>query len=195
MKKAILFLAVVIGLNWSALAQTTNWSLDPSHSSVEFTVTHLVISEVTGKFKKFDVSVQSDKADFTDAKISFTADVNSIDTDNENRDKHLKGDDFFNAEKFPQIKFVGKSLKKITDKKYELVGDLTIRDVTKAVTLNVNYGGTVVDPWKNTKAGFKITGTINRKDYGLKWNVLTEAGGAVVSDEVEIAVKLELVKK
>jgi polyisoprenoid-binding protein YceI len=195
MKKATLFLAVLIGLNWSALAQTTTWGLDASHSSVEFTVTHLVISEVTGKFKKFDVSVQSDKADFTDAKISFTADVNSIDTDNENRDKHLKGDDFFNAEKFPQIKFVGKSLNKITDKKYELVGDLTIRDVTKTVTLNVNYGGTVVDPWKNTKAGFKITGTINRKDYGLKWNALTEAGGAVVSDEVELVVKIELAKK
>lgn len=195
MKKAILFLAVVIGLNGSALAQTTNWALDASHSSVEFTVTHLVISEVTGKFRKFDVSVQSDKADFTDAKISFTADVNSIDTDNQDRDKHLKSDDFFNAEKFPKIKFVGKSLKKITDKKYELVGDLTIRDVTKTVTLNVNYGGTVVDPWKNTKAGFKITGTINRKDYGLKWNAITEAGGAVVSDEVELAVKLELAKK
>ncbi|MCU0392662.1 MAG: YceI family protein [Thermoflexibacter sp.] len=195
MRKLILFFVLFIGSNLVASAQTTNWALDASHSSVQFNVSHLVISEVTGKFGKFEISVQSDKADFTDANISFTAEVNSIDTDNEDRDKHLKSDDFFGAEKFPQIKFVGKSLKKVKGNQYKLTGELTIRDVTKTVILDVIYGGTVIDPWKNTKAGFKIVGKINRKEYGLKWNVLTEAGGAVVGEEVELVVKIELAKK
>ncbi len=195
MKKSLLFFAFAIAFNFAVSAQTTNWALDASHSSIQFNVTHLVISEVTGKFNKFDVSVKSDKADFTDAKISFTTETNSIDTDNADRDKHLQSDDFFNAEKFPQIKFVGKTFKKGKGNKYTLTGDLTIRDVTKAVTLDVIYGGTVVDPWKNTKAGFKISGKISRKEFGLKWNTLTEAGGAVVGDEIELIGKLELVKK
>jgi polyisoprenoid-binding protein YceI len=195
MRKLILFFVLFIGSNLVASAQTTNWALDASHSSVQFNVSHLVISEVTGKFGKFEISVQSDKADFTDANISFTAEVNSIDTDNEDRDKHLKSDDFFGAEKFPQIKFVGKSLRKVKGNQYKLTGELTIRDVTKTVILDVIYGGTVIDPWKNTKAGFKIVGKINRKEYGLKWNALTEAGGAVVGEEVELVVKIELAKK
>jgi len=195
MKKVILFFAFVVAISSAVSAQTTNWALDASHSSIQFNVSHLVISEVTGKFNKFDVSVKADKADFSDAKISFTAETNSIDTDNADRDKHLQGDDFFNAEKFPQIKFVGKTFKKGKGNKYTLTGDLTIRDITKAITLDVVYGGTVVDPWKNTKAGFKISGKISRKEYGLKWNTLTEAGGAVVGDEIELIGKLELAKK
>lgn len=195
MKKSILFLAFIAAFSAAVSAQTTNWALDASHSSIQFNVTHLVVSEVTGKFNKFDVSVLSDKPDFSDAKISFTAETNSIDTDNENRDKHLQSDDFFNAEKFPQIKFVGKTFKKGKGNKYTLTGDLTMRDVTKTVTLDVTYGGTVVDPWKNTKAGFKISGKISRKEFGLKWNTLTEAGGAVVGDEIELIGKLELAKK
>jgi polyisoprenoid-binding protein YceI len=195
MKKVALFFAFGAILNLTVYAQTTNWALDAAHSSIQFSVSHLVISETTGKFKKFDISLQADKTDFTDAKISFTAEVNSLDTENEDRDKHLKSDDFFNAEKFPQIKFVGKSLKKAKGNQYKLTGDLTIRDVTKTVTLDVIYGGTVQDPWKNTKAGFKIVGKISRKEYGLKWNTLTEAGGAVVGDEVELTCKVEFAKK
>ena len=195
MKKLTLFFAFALIFQFSTFAQTTNWALDASHSSVQFSVSHLVISETTGKFKKYDVSVQADKADFSDAKISFTADVNSIDTENADRDKHLKSDDFFNAEKFPQIKFVGKSLKKGKGNNYTLTGDLTIRDVTKSVTFDVVYGGTVKDPWGNTKAGFKIVGKVSRQAYGLKWNTLTEAGGAVVGDEVEFTCKIELAKK
>lgn len=195
MKKLVLFFAFALVLHVSIFAQTTNWALDAAHSSIQFSVSHLVISETTGKFQKYDIIVQSDKADFSDAKISFTADVNSIDTENADRDKHLKSDDFFNAEKFPQIKFVGKSLKKGKGNQYKLTGDLTIRDVTKTVTLDVAYGGTVKDPWGNTKAGFKIVGKISRQAYGLKWNTLTEAGGAVVGDEVEITCKVELAKK
>ncbi len=195
MKKSILFFAFLLAFSAAVSAQTTNWALDASHSSIQFNVMHLVISEVTGKFNKFGVSVLSDKPDFSDAKISFTAETNSIDTDNADRDKHLQGDDFFNAEKFPQIKFVGKTFKKGKGNKYTLTGDLTIRDVTKTITFDVTYGGTVVDPWKNTKAGFKISGKISRKEFGLKWNTLTEAGGAVVGDEIELIGKLELAKK
>ncbi len=193
MKKHLL--SFVLGLAVAAqVSAQAKWNVDASHSSISFNVSHLVISEVTGQFKKFDASVTADKADFTDAKINFSADVNSVNTDNEQRDGHLKGDDFFNAEKYPQLKFVGSSLKKVSGNKYKLTGDLTIRDVTKKVTFDVVYGGTVTDPYKNIKAGFKIIGKINRKEYGLKWSALTEAGGAVVGDEVELVAKIELTK-
>jgi polyisoprenoid-binding protein YceI len=191
--KLILFLAIGSFIFNSANAQT-KWTIDNSHSNVKFTVTHLVISEVDGSFKTFNGSLTSDKPDFTDAKIEFTVDVNSINTDNDARDKHLKGDDFFNAEKFPQMKFTSLLFKKISDKKYELTGNLTLRDVTKKVKFDVVFGGTVKDPWGNIKAGFKATTTINRLEYGLKWNSLTEAGGAVVGPDVEIKINAEFVK-
>lgn len=194
MRNFLISLATALLLAANLQAQG-KWEIDASHSNIQFNVTHLVVSEVNGSFRKFSGSASTDKADFDGAKIEFSADVNSIFTDNENRDKHLMGDDFFNAEKFPKLTFVGKSFKKIGDKKYELVGDLTIRDVTKTVTLQATYGGTITDPWKNTKAGFKLSGTINRKDFGLKWNALMEGGGAVVGDEVELVCKIELLKK
>jgi polyisoprenoid-binding protein YceI len=172
-------------------AVTTNWNLDKTHSSVKFSVDHLVISEVEGNFKMFEGSMKDAGTDFSGAKINFTVDVNSINTDDEKRDGHLKGADFFDAEKFPQMKFVSSNFKKVAEKKYLLQGDLTIRDVTKKVNLMVNYGGTTKDPWGNIKAGFKATTKISRKDYGLKWNTLTEAGGAVVGDEVRIQVNVE----
>ena len=172
---ALLALFSLVSIN----AQS-KWTVDKSHSKVQFSVTHLIIAEVTGQFKSFDANVEASKDDFTDAKIEFSADVNSVTTDNEGRDKHLKSDDFFNAEKFPKITFVGKSFKKVNGKNYKLVGDFTIRDVTKQITLDVVYNGSVKDPWGNTKAGFKIKGEVNRFDYNLKWNTLMEAGGAVV---------------
>lgn len=176
-----------------SLNAQTKWTADKAHSKAQFSVTHLIISEVTGHFKSFDVNVQSSKDDFSDAKIDFSADISSIYTDNEKRDAHLKSDDFFNAEKFPKMTFKGKSLKKIDGKNYKLVGDLTIRDVTKEVTLDVVYNGTV-QAWGTTKAGFKIKGEVNRFDYNLKWNTLIEAGGAVVGKTVYITVDLELQK-
>ena len=184
----ILVLFVVLSIN----AQS-KWTADKSHSKVQFTVTHLIISEVTGQFKSFDINVQSSKDDFSDAKIDFSADIASINTDNEKRDSHLKSDDFFNAEKFPKMIFKGKSFTKIDGKNYKLVGDLTIRDVTKEVTLDVVYNGTV-QAWGQARAGFKIKGEINRFDYNLKWNTLIEAGGAVVSKTVYITIDLELQK-
>jgi polyisoprenoid-binding protein YceI len=132
----------------------------------------------------------SKNVDFIDAEISFTVDVKTINTDNEMRDKHLQGDDFFNAEKFPQMKFKGTSFKKVSGNKYVLEGDLTIRDVTKKVKFDVVYRGTQKDPYGNTKAGFKATGSIKRLEYGLKWNVMTEAV-SVVADDVNIVINLE----
>lgn len=172
----------------------SKWTVDKVHSTVKFSVQHLVISEVEGSFRSFDGSIVSKNDDFTDAAIDFTVDVNSISTDNEMRDNHLKSDDFFNAAKFPTMTFKSKSFKKVSGNKYELVGDLTIRDVTKPVKFDVVYGGTVKDPFGNIKAGFKATAVINRFDYGLKWNALTEAGGAVVGNEVNVSLKLEFTK-
>ena len=172
-------------------AQATTWNIDNSHSNVKFSVSHLVISDVEGAFKSFNGTIQTSKSDFSDAQIDFSIDINSINTDNEGRDTHLKSDDFFNAEKFPQMTFKGTSFTKLSGNKYALEGDLTIRDVTKKIKFDVTYGGTVKDPWGNTKAGFKVKGIINRFDYNLKWNTLTEAGGALVGKEVEIVLNLE----
>lgn len=192
MKKAVF--VVLLALSFTFVNAQTAWKIDRSHSNVGFAVTHLIISEVTGQFKSFDGNIEFSKEDLSDAKINFSIDVASITTDNEGRDKHLKSDDFFNAEKFPKITFVGKSIKKIDGKKFKLVGDFTMRDVTKSITLDVVYNGTVKDPWGNTKAGFKISGEVNRFDYNLKWNNLMEAGGAVVSKDVAMSVNLELSK-
>lgn len=190
-----LFLATASAfMAFAAMSQTNTWKTDNSHSNVKFSVTHLVVSDVDGNFKNFAGTVTSTKPDFTDATIDFTVDINSINTDNESRDKHLKSDDFFNAEKFPQMKFKSTSLKKVSGNKYTLEGDLTIRDVTKKVKFDVVFGGTIKDPWGNTRAGFKATGAINRFDYNLKWNTLTEAGGAVVGKEVNITLNLEFVQ-
>lgn len=193
MKKAFLALAAFV-ITLAASAQTT-WKSDNSHSNVKFTVTHLVVSEVEGYFKVYNGSISAAKPDFTDAVINFSVDVNSVNTDNENRDKHLKSDDFFNAEKFPQMNFKSVSFKKVSGNKYALEGDLTIRDITKRVKFDVTYGGTVKDPWGNIKAGFKAKGTINRFDYNLKWNTVTEAGGAVVGKDVEVVLNLEFAQQ
>ena len=193
MKKLFALLLVAIAFTSTSIAQTAKtWNVDKMHSAVKFTVSHLVISEVDGSFKIFDGNLVSTKEDFTDAKINFTVDVNSINTDNTGRDGHLKGDDFFNAEKYPKMTFVSTSFTKKSGSMYELTGNLTIRDVTKKVTFAVKYGGTTKDPYGNTKAGFKATGTINRLEYGLKWNTLTEAGGAVVGSDIDLTVNLEM---
>lgn len=170
------------------------WKIDKSHSEIKFKVKHLVISTVTGQFKDFDATVESEKSDFSDAKISFWADVNSIDTRNEQRDAHLKSADFFDAENHPQITFVSKSINKNSDNEFEIFGDLTIRGVTREVKLNVIYNGTVKGFGGGEVAGFEINGKLNRFDFGLKWNALTEAGGIVVGDEVKIEISCELIR-
>jgi polyisoprenoid-binding protein YceI len=193
MKREIKFLiAMVIGMMIISKSEAqTKWTLDNAHTGVKFTVTHLVISEIEGAFKSFTGSMTATKPDFSDAQIDFSVDIASINTDNEMRDTHLKADDFFNAEKFPKMIFKSISMNKLSGNKYELTGNLTIRDVTKKVKFAVTYGGTVKDPWGNVKAGFKATATINRLEYGLKWNTVTEAGGAVVGSDVTIIINAE----
>ena len=177
----------------SVAAEPSKWVVDPAHSNVKFSVTHLVVSEVGGSFKIFDGSMETSKPDYSDAKISFSVDITSINTDNENRDKHLKSDDFFNAEKFPVMKFESTSFTPAGANKYKLAGNLTIRDVTKPVVFDVTYGGSV-NAMGGTRAGFKAKTTIDRFDYNLKWNKATEAGGLVASKEVDVIVNVELKK-
>ena len=171
------------------------YKIDPAHSEIGFKVKHLMISNVSGSFEKFDATMTAEKDDFTDASISFEADADSVTTNNEQRDTHLKSDDFFNAEKFPKLTFKSSTIKKIDDENYKLTGDLTIREITKKVTLDVVYGGNIVDPWGFTRAGFEITGKINRKEYDLKWHAITETGGFVVSDDVKLHLHIEMVKQ
>jgi len=193
MKKNLLSLAA--GMLLMTTTHAEGWKLDAAHSKIQFKAAYLLISDTEGDFKKFDGTFSSSKADWTDLKTTIAVDVNSINTENEMRDGHLKGDDFFNAEKYPQIKFESTSVKKIGDKQYVLNGNLTIRDVTKQVSLPVVFNGMVKDPWGNTKVGFKSTGKINRKDYGLKYNGAAGTGEAVVGDEVEFIVDLVLIKQ
>ncbi len=171
------------------------WTIDPAHSEVQFKIRHLVISTVSGSFKKFEGTIESDTDDFTDAKIQFTAEAESVFTNNEQRDAHLKSDDFFNAEKYPKITFVSTEIIKEGKDEYILKGNLTMRDVTKPISLDVDYGGTTVDSYGQTKAGFEITGKVDRQDYGLKWSVVTEAGGIVVSDDVRLIMSIQIVKQ
>ncbi len=172
---------------------TTKWGIDPTHTEVQFKVKHLVIATVTGFFKKFSGSVESSSDDFDGSTVSFSLDVNSIDTNQTDRDAHLKSPDFFAAEQYPTVDFKG-TIKKVSGNDYKLVGDLTMRGTTKAVELSAEFGGIMVDPWGNTKAGFEINGKVNRKDFGLNWSAVTEAGGVVVSDEVKLHLNVELAK-
>lgn len=171
------------------------WKIDPAHSEVQFKVKHLMITTVTGYFKQFDLEVITESDDFaTASKIEFTADINSIDTNNQQRDTHLKSADFFDADNHAQLKFVGKKYEANGDEA-KLHGDLTIHGVTKPITLNVEFGGIVVDPYGQTKAGFTVSGKISRKEFGLTWNAVTEAGSVVVSDEIRVHCEIQVVKQ
>jgi polyisoprenoid-binding protein YceI len=171
------------------------WKIDPAHSEIQFKVKHLMITTVTGYFRKFDLLVETENEDFnTTKRIEFSADINSIDTNNEQRDTHLKSDDFFNAQAYPELRFVGKKYESSGDHA-KLHGDLTIRDITKPITLDVEFGGIVVDPWGQTKAGFTIKGKISRKEFNLRWNAVTEAGQVVVSDDIRIECDVQVVKQ
>jgi polyisoprenoid-binding protein YceI len=170
------------------------WKIDQSHSEIKFKVRHLVISTVTGQFNNFDASIETVNDDFTNAKIYFDADVNSINTKDEKRDAHLKSADFFDAENHPKLKFISKSFTKKSDDEYEVTGDMTIRGITKEVKLNVLYNGTVTGMDGKPVAGFDISGKLNRQDFGLKWNIALETGGVLVSDEVKIEIFAEIKK-
>ena len=176
------------------MATATTWVIDPTHSEIQFKVKHLVISTVTGSFKSFEGSVESETEDFEGAKVSFSADTASVDTNQAQRDEHLKGSDFFDSEKYPKISFAGVLASK-GDESYTLKGDLTVKDVTKPFSFDVEYGGNMTDFYGNNKAGFEITGKINRKEFGLEWSAVTEAGGVVVGDDVKLIANVQVVKQ
>lgn len=191
MKKQLIFLfaSMILGL---AVNAQDNWTIDKSHSNIRFTVTHYVVSEVDGDFKDFEGTITGAANDFVGAKVQFVAKAASINTSNEGRDKHLRGDDFFSVETYPDIKFGGNIIKE--NGKYFLVGDFTMRDVTKPIKFDVKYNGKLATS-RGAKAGFKVTGSVNRFDYGLKWSRLLEAGGLSVGEEVQINCNIELNEK
>jgi polyisoprenoid-binding protein YceI len=170
------------------------WTIDPMHSEVQFKVKHLVISTVTGSFKKFNGEVISSDDDFNNANIHFTMDVNSIDTNQHQRDEHLKAGDFFNAQVYPEINFESTSFSKKGDDEYKLKGNLTMKGVTKPVELDVEYGGSEKDQMGNTKHGFEVTGKINRKEFGLTYNALTETGGLALGEDIKLVANIQIAK-
>lgn len=172
------------------MENNTNWSIDNAHSEIAFKVKHMMISTVTGHFEDFEATAKTNGDNFNNAVIEFRAKTASINTKNKDRDAHLKSDDFFNSEKFPEMKFVSKSF----DGEH-LIGDLTIRDVTKEITLKADFNGVAVDPYGQTKAGFEVTGELNRKDFNLTWSAITEAGSIVVSDKVKLVVDVQFIKQ
>ncbi len=191
LKITLLALLVIVTSAYAA----TKWTIDKAHTKIQFTAEHMKISEVTGEFKEYEGSIKSEGDDFENATINVNIMVNSINTDNEKRDKHLKGEDFFHAEKYPKITFKSTSLEKMEGDKYKMSGKLTMRGNTQEEEFTAVHNGTVKDPWGKTKSGWKVTGTINRFDYGLEWNKTLEAGGLVVGEEIDITADVELAKK
>lgn len=174
--------------------EKANWALDKAHSKIRFSAKHMVITEVDGQFDDFNIDAFSEKEDLSDAEVEVRISTKSVNTQVADRDNHLRSADFFDAENFPYITFVGKSFTKISDEKYKLTGDLTIKDVTKPVELDVNYGGKIKDPWGNTRIGLNVKGSLDRFDYNLKWNALIETGGAVVGKTINFNCDVEFTK-
>lgn len=172
----------------------TKWALDTAHSSVDFSVKHMMFANVKGSFNEFDASIEADPTDLTTASIEFTIDTASVDTRNNDRDAHLRSADFFDVENFPKMAFKATSITKTDDGEYDVTGDLTIKETTKPQTFTVTYGGTGKDPWGNEKVGFAVEGSINRSEFGLTWNAALETGGVLVGDKIKISLDLQAAK-
>jgi len=172
----------------------SKWLVDNSHSLIEFSVKHLMIAKVRGVFHKFDAEIEADLNDLTSAKVSFTIDLNSVDTRNEDRDNHLRSADFFDVENTPNLSFVAKSIQQTTEGEFDVTGDVTLHGVTKQETFKLVFEGTSTDPWGNEKAGFSASGVIKRSDYGLTYNAALETGGVLIGDEVKVNIELEAQK-
>ena len=193
MKKLSILLTALL---FSVLTiSAADWKFDSAHTTVGFEVSHMVISSVDGKFKKFEGTVGTDGMNWETADIQFSVYTNSIDTDNEDRDKHLRSDDFFAADQYPKMIFVSKTMEKVGENKYKLIGDLTIKGTTKEITLDVTHNGTITDPYGNTRAGFSLDGEIDRFDYGIEWDKTLDAGGLVVGETVDINIETELIQQ
>ncbi|WP_421794843.1 YceI family protein [Haliscomenobacter sp.] len=196
MKKAMLIGLMALSLvGTAAKAQQTTWQLDKSHSSIQFAVDHLIISETTGKFDDYTIHVQADKPDFTDAIFDFSAQVKSINTQDAKRDEHLRSPDFFDAGKYPNLVFKGKKLGKVKGNEYKVYGDLTMHGITKPIVLNAKFGGIVKDPWGGTRAGLKVWGDLDRYVFDLKYNTALEAGGLAIGQMVRITCNVELIRQ
>jgi polyisoprenoid-binding protein YceI len=173
----------------------STWAIDPTHSEIGFKVKHMMFTNVSGKFNTFTATIENEDNQFETSTIHFEAEINSIDTNNADRDNHLKSADFFDAEKFPKLSFKSSTVKKIRENEFEIEGELTVKDVTKTITLATEYSGLMLDPWGNTKAGLSIAGKINRKEFGLTWNAALETGGVLVGEEVKLFVEVQLLKQ
>jgi len=173
---------------------SNDWNIDTVHSGINFSVRHMVVSKVRGRFTKYSGTLAIDDADLTRSVVEATIDAASIDTGTAQRDTHLRSPDFLDVERFPEIRFRGTRIDKVADDRYHLVGDLTIRDVTREVSLEVEYGGQAKDPWGNARIGFVAKATLDRKDFGLLWNQVLEAGGVLVGDRVDIELEVQAVR-
>lgn len=171
----------------------SNWQVDKVHSKIGFAARHMVISEVEGQFRDFDIKVDAGE-DFSDSEIEVTIKADSIDTGSTDRDNHLKSADFFDAANHPELRFVSSSIERLNNEEYKLKGDLTIRGISRPIDLDVTFGGKIKDPWGNDRVGFQIEGKLNRFDYELKWNNLMETGGAVVGKNIKLICHVELIK-
>jgi len=174
---------------------TTTWTLDPTHSELQFKIKHLMISTVTGQFNNFSATVKTAGDDFSTARVSFSADIDSISTNNEQRDHHLKNGDFFDAENYPKLLFESSSMDKTGDDTFKLNGTLTMRGVSKPVSLSVEFGGITTDPWGNTRSGFAVTGKIKRSDFGISFGMLSETGNVMLGEEVSLFANTQFVKQ
>jgi polyisoprenoid-binding protein YceI len=193
MERFLVLLVLLLIVSGTTSASEKSWKSDAAHSGISFSVSHMVISDVEGRFKEFEAMMRSSKDDFTDAIIEVTVKPNSIDTDNEKRDSHLRSADFFDSEKYPEATFHSISIKKTGKDAYTIKGDLTIRGVTKPVELKAKLRGVAKDPWGGTRAGFKATTTINRTEWGLVWNKTLETGGLLVGEDVDLTINVEFV--
>jgi polyisoprenoid-binding protein YceI len=172
----------------------SNWNIDATHSGINFSIRHMVVSKVRGRFGKYNGTIELDEDDLTRSSLKVTIESSSIDTGTQQRDDHLRSADFFDVEKFPELRFESQRIEKLSEERYRLVGDLTIRGVTRGVALDIEYGGRAKDPWGNERVGFIARGGLDRKDFGLGWNQVLEAGGVLVGDRVELELEVQAVK-
>lgn len=175
--------------------RTTTWEIDPTHTNIEFAVKHMMVSTVKGRFRDFEGSIAIDEQDPRNSSVNFSVNAASVDTGLDQRDEHLRSDDFFNAERFPRLNFTSKRVEKVDDDNWKIAGDLTIRDVTREVVLDTEFEGQGPDAFGGYRAGFIATTQINRKDFGLNWNAMIEAGGVAVSDKVKISLNVEAIRQ
>ena len=176
-------------------ATKTVWTIDQAHSEIGFKVKHMMFTNVSGKFNAFEARIENEDDNFETSKISFSAEVNSVDSGNEDRDNHLRSFDFFDVENFPKLKFESTNIQKLSNDEFKITGDLTIKDVTKSIVLDADFGGLMKDPWGNTKVGLSLKGKINRKDFGLTWNAALETGGVLVGEDIKLVSEIQFLKE